>query len=665
MPTTDDRRPRVRRMVMFKHGVAYLERGGPADGSFELSFDKDEMNDVLKSLAAWVEKGDARVTSIAFEKPEDPEVVLARRKLVLDPTHALLGLLSAFRGRRVKLELASGEVEGEVIGMEDVPSGAAESWDRRVVLRAAGDRLGLHPLREVRGVSLLEAPSRADLELLVDRTRAATAGDNRIVEVGLDGSAEDLRVAYVVPAPVWRVTYRLARAKSEAGVETTHLIAWGIVHNPADEDLHDVELTLTTGQPVSFVIDLYHPKNVRRVQVEETTRALSAPPTTYAAAMPPAPPPGAGGFMQSMPGMAPPAPMSMPAPAPARAKGRAMADAFGGASGEGDGGAPAALGERGELFEYRVASRVSIKRGGSAMVPLLTAPLAAKKERIWRQGSPPAPDLVLTFANDTGAVLEEGAAVVYDDDVYAGEAMVPYRVRGAEVKLAFAKDLAVRCKRESTQHRIVSRISLGKHGLLEEVRWEERIELSAESDHAEPVDVVFELPRVHGHVFEGTEPFESTGAHHRFRTSLAPRSRVALSLRETWPELRRIEYETVQQNNLDGWLRDRLLDPQSCAELAPIVALWARAAEIDQRIAAVERARAAAYEGQKQLTAQLGVLKEGGPEGELRLRYARELASSQDQVNRMGQEIQSLASERERARQEAARLRAALVAKAP
>ena len=64
---------------MFKHGVAYLERSGPADGNFELSFDKNEMNDVLKSLAAWVERGEARVTSIAFEKPEDPEAVLARR----------------------------------------------------------------------------------------------------------------------------------------------------------------------------------------------------------------------------------------------------------------------------------------------------------------------------------------------------------------------------------------------------------------------------------------------------------------------------------------------------------------------------------------------------------------------------------------------------------
>lgn len=651
-------------MVMFKHGVAYLERSGPADGPFELSFDKDEMNDVLKSLAAWVEKGQARVTSIAFEKPEDPEAVLARRKLVLEPTHALLGLFAAFRGRRVRIELAQGAIEGEVIGFEDVPAADA-SWDRRVLLRVAADRVGMYPLREVRGVSLLEAPSRADLELLVDRTRAATAGDNRIVQIALEGQAEDLRVAYVVPAPVWRVTYRIARSKSAEGADETHLIAWGIVHNPADEDLEDVELTLTTGQPVSFVIDLYHPKNVRRVTVEESSRALSAPPTAYAAAMPMAPPAPAPSMMSfGAPAGGAMPPMQQPSPAPKRMRGVAadMAEAFGGP----DGTAPATGVDRGELFEYRVASRVSIKRGGSAMVPLLAAPLTAKKERIWRQGGPPAPDLVLSFDNTTGAVLEEGAAVVYDGDVYAGEAMVPYRVRGAAVLLAFAKDLAVRCKRESTQTRVVSRLSLGKHGLIEEVRWEERIELSAESDHAEAIDVVFEIPKVHGRRFDdGTpQPFESTSAHHRFRLALEARTRGALALREVWIEQRRIEYETVQQGNLDGWLRDRLLDEGSAAALAPIVALWARAAELDQRIALTERARAAAYEGQKQLTAQLGVLKEGGPEGELRLRYARELAGSQDEVNRLGTEIVALAAERDRAREEAARLRAALVAKA-
>ena len=63
--------PRVRRLVVFKHGVAYVERAGPADGPFTLSFKREEMNDVLKSLAVWVAEGEGTVGAVAFEADEE------------------------------------------------------------------------------------------------------------------------------------------------------------------------------------------------------------------------------------------------------------------------------------------------------------------------------------------------------------------------------------------------------------------------------------------------------------------------------------------------------------------------------------------------------------------------------------------------------------------
>src|SRR5262249_5272766 len=122
--------------------------------------------------------------------------------------------------------------------------------------------------------------------------------------------------------------------------------------------------------------------------------------------------------------------------------------------------------ERGEHFEYRVTSRVALKRGASAMVPLLAAPIDARKERVWRAGSGPGPVLVLAFANGTGAVLEEGPAVFYDEEAYVGEVMVPYSARGVEVKLAYAKDLAVRCRQTSTQHKAISGVRLARQAVV-------------------------------------------------------------------------------------------------------------------------------------------------------------------------------------------------------
>jgi hypothetical protein len=97
------------------------------------------------------------------------------------------------------------------------------------------------------------------------------------------------------------------------------------------------------------------------------------------------------------------------------------------------------------------------------MVPLVVARLEdARRERIWRDGSNSAPDIALAFGNSAGMVLEEGPAVVYDDGSYAGEAMVPYTARGADLRLAFAKDLALGCGRTTVTDTLTTGVRLGR-----------------------------------------------------------------------------------------------------------------------------------------------------------------------------------------------------------
>jgi hypothetical protein len=496
-------------------------------------------------------------------------------------------------------------------------------------------------LAQVRGVELVEPSSRADLAFFVDRRRAATSGENRTVRVNVAGRADDLRVSYVVPAPTWRVSYRLARDAA-----ATRLMAWGIVHNPADEDLDEIDLTLTTGQPVSFTIDLYNPKSVARAVVEETSRAVAAPTRFERAAAPqrsmaaPAPAMFIGG---------PPAPGAVAVAAAGGGRERGFAD-------QGDDLAAATYADRGELFEYRVASKVSLKRGSSAMVPLLSREVSAKKERIWRDATGPSPDLVLTFKNESGAVLEEGPAVVYDDDVYAGEAMVPYSARGVEVKLAFAKDLGVRCRRASTYRSVVNGIRVAREFLAEEQRREEHHELTAESDHPEPVDVVFEIARQHGRSLDPdhAQPFEETQSWRRFRVTVPPRGKAALQAVERWHDARRVEYKDLTATGLTAWLEGRMLDRMTFDALSEVLAAWNEASQLDARRTRVEKEQQEAYTKQTKLGEQLAVLKESGPEGALRLRYVKELEAEQDKVNACEKEIRALRDDAERARKRAA-----------
>lgn len=600
--------------MLYKHGVAFVERSGPVDGDFELSFRRDDMKDVLKSLAVSVVAGDAAVGAVAFETPSDPDTELRKHNLLLQPGAALPGLLHGVRGRTVEVETAGVLNRGEVIGVDESERGP-NGVRRLLVLRETAGALILVDLADVRRIELVEDTSREDLEYLVDRSRAATTGEHRSVSVQVRGSAEDLRVSYVVPAPIWRVSYRLVRDDTKVV-----LLAMGIVHNPVDEDLTDVHLTLTTGQPISFDIDLYHGKHVKRTVVEERARVAAPLPRPAAAA------PREYGVDTMM------------APVP----GGIIPEAYEAAAGA------VVAEDRGEHFEYRLTTPISLKRGGAAMVPLTVSALDdVRKERTWRDGSSPAPDIVLAFKNTSGVVLEEGPAVVYDEASYAGEAMLPFSARDAQLRLAFAKDLAVRCRQTSTRHTVISKVQLGHEAAVEEQRQEERYTLRAESDHDEPVEVVFELERTPGREMVaqdgGAVEVDSRGnAWRRFQVEVPAHGSVESVVLESWPVYREIDYQQLSPGQLEKWLSSRTLDDATVKELSAVLGHWEQAQRMDTHRHQLEAERRDVHGGQQRISEQLKALGHGGPEGDLRRRYVRELDGMHNRVTSLDNEIRRL-----------------------
>jgi hypothetical protein len=614
-------------MVMFKSGVAYLERSGPAEGSFELTFRRDEMNDVLKSLAVWAAKGDAKVRSFGFETPESPRASLARRGLAFEPGKALDGLIASLRGRNIEVVGAGGRKKGEVIGVQHR---AGPEHEQRValLLRSDAGTIVVVDLLGVRSIRLLDDVSRERLDFVVERGKAATSGETRSVRVELEGKAQDLRVAYEVPAAAWRMSYRIVRSRDGAT-----LMAMGLVHNPTDEDLNDVELTLTTGQPLSFVIDLYHPKEVARPIVTETERG-SATPTPYETATP-RPVPHGGPARKRAP--------EAPAAAPGGAVGivqdeGTLGEALAGAAGAAQGV------ERGEWFEYNLNSTVSIRRGGSAEVPLAAPSVKAERQIVWRDGMGNHPDMVIAFTNDTGLVLEEGPAVIYEEGALAGESMVPYTPRGAPVKMTFAKDLAARVTRRTTSEIVTASVRVEEEGILEEQRQEIRHAVDVDSDHEEAVTVIVEMPKVTGRALgEGSaKPFEETANHYRFQVEVPAHGHASLSVIEVTPLSRRVALQELDAHEIEVWFREKHLDDATYRALSSVVAHLEEARSLTQQRQRVEAEQAAAYAKQSKISEQLAVLKETGPEGELRLRYVKELGAEQDKVNAAEAEIRRL-----------------------
>ena len=75
------------------------------------------------------------------------------------------------------------------------------------------------------------------------------------------GTAHDIQVSYAVPIPTWKAAYRVVLDSDD---KPGLLQGWAVIDNASQEDWKNVSLTLATGAPMSYQLDLHTPKYVER-----------------------------------------------------------------------------------------------------------------------------------------------------------------------------------------------------------------------------------------------------------------------------------------------------------------------------------------------------------------------------------------------------------------
>lgn len=416
----------VTRLTLYKHGLGFFERSGQADASFGLDFPRRAIDDVLKSLT--VLPTDATVESIAFETPPDRNPAAQRQPMVFDANRPLSSVLDAFVGRHVAVTVGDQRIEGELVGLEREDE---EHIERALLSVLTSSGIRILPLRSVTQVELLDEAAKHDLAFALEAKRQDL--ERAVARVKLSAPSE-VDLSYIAPAPAWRVSYRVlvseptdpTAANDSTDERNIYLQGWGIFDNTLEEDLADVALTLTAGMPVSFRYSLHQPNTPDRPFVHDQSRTVSAPIEFSAMASDAAI-------------MSAPAPAMMMAPAGAMAKRGRMSEAAMEesvpiqATGEG----------RGALFAYRIATPVSVRRGESAMVPIVGIKAKGRRELLFnssKSGSNPVASV--RFKNDA-LTLERGPAIILESGDYAGESIVAFTPEKGEVILAFAVELGV------------------------------------------------------------------------------------------------------------------------------------------------------------------------------------------------------------------------------
>lgn len=272
----------LERVVLYRNGIGYFERQGEVDESIlRIRVRRDQINDLLKSLTVVDQDGQA----VSVSMPLDPETWANAALSALAPGRGRLAeLLDGLRGTEVSLHTTLGRLRGRVVLVErivDEPDPDERSWPRsgggggqgpsqrdyKVTLMRGSD-LRVVRLSKVRDVTLHDG----DLAMQLHRRLDASSGEGMFqqVEVAIrliGAKRHDVRVSYVVSAPMWKPTYRVVLP--EDGQGPALLQGWAVVDNTSGEDWTNVTLGLTSGEPIAFRYDLHTPRTVPRSDLTE------------------------------------------------------------------------------------------------------------------------------------------------------------------------------------------------------------------------------------------------------------------------------------------------------------------------------------------------------------------------------------------------------------
>ncbi|MCL2277424.1 MAG: hypothetical protein FWC21_05940 [Treponema sp.] len=334
---------------------------------------------------------------------------------------------------------------GRIIGIEYRAmattgfSGSLEPW----LLLSTSQGMRAFNLRDINSISFGDPVIENDLNRGLDLIAASRNSFSRQLMVNLPGSgSRDVTISYVIPSPVWKVSYRL-----DLGAARPVFQGWAIVDNDSDNDWNNVRLSLVAGRPASFIQNLYPPYYVSRPTLplaiagaaEAVVYERSYPTAAYAETE--------SMMMMDMGGISSNDMMRAVSPQAAPQASLAAGTTQ-----------TAAGSDAGGQFEFTIRNPVSLNRRMSAMLPLVESVIEAKSLLIYSSGR--FPRLGAEITNTSGMKLPAGPVTVYEGGVYAGDALLEFWNENEKRLISFGEDLSITASANDTSTRLVSSVTV-------------------------------------------------------------------------------------------------------------------------------------------------------------------------------------------------------------
>jgi len=615
----------VQEVILYKNGIGYFVRSGEvkAGETARLEFKAGEMNDVLKSLVIF-EEGGGKISGLRYDASEPLAMKLADIPFRLGDHQPLSALLDQVKGARIELKTGPETVAGSVVGAREVEAGEKQQQHQEVTLLLDSGELRTVDLGGVTAMRFSDPVLQGQLVTYLARVAAGRSKEKRGVTVdSTSDRARRLTASYVVPAPVWKSSYRLAFT----GAGEPMLEGWAIVDNTTGEDWTKVRLALVSGRPVSFITNLYEPRMVARQTAELPEEAAEAP-EVYGGAVN-KPPETLQEFSRLGSGGGTGGGVFRAKAASATATDR-LTDQHGVTSNV---AAPAEAAERGELFEYRFDNPVTVRNGESAMLPFLQQKVTARKLLIFSTAANEFPRNAVELSNNTGKTLDGGPITVFDSNTYGGEALMETLKAGDKRLVSYAVDLGTRVttKLDSSSD-VVREIHVRRGVLTVRTAQRETKTYTVRNVDAKPKTLIVEHAIRQGFRVVKPEPTETTASAYRFEVKLAPQATATLAVTEERLMDQSITLANTSSDFLGTYIQNKDLDESARKQLERIAGEKRLIAENDGAIQRGDQDISALVQDQERMRQNISTLNQVSGQQEQVQNYARRLASQEAQL---------------------------------
>jgi hypothetical protein len=443
----------ISHVVLFSSGVGYFQRQGEVEGSarIDLSFPVQDINDLLKSMVLQ-DLGNGHIAAVSYDSQAPVEKTLRSFAINLTNNPTFGQILNQARGEKVEAVLQQSTTQpatitGVIVGTEHKREAVGKDVvESEFINLWCAEGMRCLKMSEVQRVRFLNPVMDSEVKKALETLALSHDTQKKSVSISCAGDGKrSVRVGYVVENPIWKTSYRLVMTPKGK----PYLQGWAVVENTQDEDWNNIRMSLVSGRPISFQMDLYQPLYVNRPVVEPELFASLRPPTYN----------GAMNYRMDEQA-AVPAPMNAPA-APGFAGAnqnrlRALQDSkdkagFGLAAAkkmddqiklERGVSSAATATELGDFFQYIIEQPVSLARQKSAMLPIVTQEIDGTKVSIYNQGTHAKfPLLGLKFKNTTNLHLMQGPITVFEGNSYAGDARILDLQPKEERLISYAIDL--------------------------------------------------------------------------------------------------------------------------------------------------------------------------------------------------------------------------------